>query len=96
MTELRIPVVVRIKTTGHEHFVVYRGMIDDRVYLADPIRGNLRMSFDEFAVEWNNRAILVVAKPNTQPPQSAPLLLEPYEPVQPELQAARRALVGFR
>jgi len=68
LSELKVPVVLRIKTSGHEHFVVYRGMVEDRVFLADPIHGNIRVSFDKFAEEWNNRAILVVAKPNVEPP----------------------------
>jgi predicted double-glycine peptidase len=96
LAELKVPVILRIKTSGHEHFVVYRGMVEDRVFLADPIHGNIRVSFDKFTDEWNNRAILVVAKPTAEPPKFSPLLIEPHEPVQPELQVARNSLFYFR
>lgn len=92
LTELRAPVVLRIVQGEYEHFVVFRGVLNDRVFLADPIRGNIRLSFDEFATLRKDRVVLVVAKPDTPLPQNAPLALHPHSPVQPELQAARREL----
>ena len=93
MAELRVPVIVRIEKNDYEHFVVFRGLANDRVFLADPIRGNVRVSFSEFARQWPDRAILVVAKPGADLPTDAPLLLRQHGPVQPELQTVRRALV---
>lgn len=92
LAESRIPVIVRIEKDGYDHFVVFRGMADDRVFLADPIRGNLRISVEEFATQWTDGAILVVVKPNTKPPESSPLLVDHPIPVQHEIQAARRSL----
>ena len=94
LTELRAPVVVRIKKRDYEHFVVYRGLINDRVFLADPMRGNLRLSICEFSQQWPDRAILVVAKPGMELPKDTPLSVrQPLFWVQPELQVVRRALV---
>jgi uncharacterized protein len=93
MTELKVPVIVRIKKDDFEHFVVYRGMLNDRVFLADPIRGNIRLSLCCLAEQWTDGAVLVVAKPVDKLPENAPLLLHACGPVQPELQVARRALV---
>ena len=94
MAELRVPVIVRIKSDGHEHFVVYRGMAEDRVFLADPIRGNIRLPIEEFARQWPDRVLLVVAKPGSGLHPNSPLLLQTEEmfPVRPELQVLRRQL----
>ncbi len=49
LTELKAPVIIRIEKNDHEHFVVFRGLAGDRVFLADPIRGNVRVAFNQFA-----------------------------------------------
>ena len=53
---------MRIKKDEYEHFVVYRGILNDRVFLADSIRGNIRLSICEFSRQWTDGAVLVVAK----------------------------------
>jgi predicted double-glycine peptidase len=90
LSEVRIPVVLRIEKDGYEHFVVYRGIVDDRVFLADPIRGHVRLSIHEFAQQWTDNTVLVVVKKNARPPVAPPLMMLPRSPVQHELQAARR------
>lgn len=90
LCESKIPVVLRIKLDGFEHFVVYRGIVDDRVCLADPIRGNLRLSVEEFLQQWTDGAILVVVKKGVDPPEDAPLACLPAPPAQREVEAARR------
>ena len=94
MTELKVPVIIRIKHRDQEHFVVFRGVVGDRVFLADPIRGNVRQSFESFMREWTDGVVLVVAKPDVvELPKNSPLLIQPHSPVQPELQPVRRMLV---
>jgi len=93
LTQLKAPVIVRIKKDEYEHFVVLRGLVNDRIFLADPIRGNLRLSLCEFLQQWTDWTVLVVAKPGAKLPEDSPLLVRPHSPVQPELQVARRALV---
>jgi hypothetical protein len=97
--DLKVPVIVRIVQGEFEHFVVFRGIEADRVYLADPIRGNVRMSVTKFLDRWNEGSmedgvILVVAKRGAKPQEYSPLHLQrdPCMPVRPELQAARRGL----
>jgi predicted double-glycine peptidase len=92
MVELKIPVIVRIKTEEYEHFVVYRGIVDDRVFLADPVRGNIRIPIQQFAREWTDGVVLVVVKPDTPPPEDAPLSRLPRPPAQTEMQSARSVL----
>jgi predicted double-glycine peptidase len=42
------PVIVFIEPRGYKHFAVLRGIRGDRVYLADPSRGNIRMPMYTF------------------------------------------------
>jgi uncharacterized protein len=63
LSESKVPLVVGIKPGGHKHFVVYRGTDGMWVYVADPIRGNLRMPIREFVDQWQEHAVLVIHKP---------------------------------
>ena len=62
LTKSKVPVVVGITIDEHDHFAVFRGTDGYRVYLADPIRGNIRVPIWEFKSQWQKNAILVVAK----------------------------------
>ncbi len=73
LSESRVPLVVPIKTSGHDHFVVYRGHDGEKVYIADPIRGNLRVPIATFLEEWQKNAILVLAKPGEKVRDYSPL-----------------------
>ncbi len=75
----KVPLVVGIKVNGHEHFVVYRGTDCYWVYLADPLRGNVRVYAWEFVQQWQENAILVVAKANTKVKDVNPLGPRPSE-----------------
>jgi predicted double-glycine peptidase len=46
------PVIVFIKPWGYEHFAVLRGVQGERVYLADPSLGNVRMPLYRFVDMW--------------------------------------------
>lgn len=73
LRDSRVPLVVPIRTSGHDHFVVYRGHDGEKVYLADPIRGNLRVPISTFLEEWQKNAILVLAKPGEKVRDYTPL-----------------------
>lgn len=73
LQEVKVPVVVGISPEGHDHFVVFRGTDGGWVYLADPIRGNLRMPIREFTKQWQENAILVVHKPGAKVKTESPL-----------------------
>lgn len=75
LRDSRLPLIIPIRTRGYDHFVVYRGHDLDRVYLADPIRGNIRVPIDRFLSQWQQNAILVVVKPGEELKDYAPLLI---------------------
>jgi uncharacterized protein len=79
LRESKAPLVVGIVVEGYDHFVVYRGADDYYVYLADPARGNLRMPIWEFRCIWQKNAVLVVAKPDMDPPTWSALSVRPEE-----------------
>jgi predicted double-glycine peptidase len=91
LPQLKGPVIIHLERRDYRHFAVLKGVRGDRVYLADPSRGNIRMSVDRFAKEWSG-ICLVLGKPGFGLPQIFPLALGDQEPVQNEMLAARRAL----
>jgi uncharacterized protein len=79
LSESKVPLIVGISPDGYDHFVVYRGMDCDYVYLADPIRGNIRLTHHEFVHQWQKNAALVIAKTDQDPPATSPLAVKGYE-----------------
>ena len=79
LRESKIPLVVGIVVNKFDHFVVYRGMDDEFVYLADPARGNVRTPIAEFKKQWQKNAVLVVVKPNGDLKKISPLLVSGEE-----------------
>jgi predicted double-glycine peptidase len=73
LAESKVPVIVGISPGGHDHFVVYRGTDGMWVYVADPIRGNVRMPIREFTKQWQQNAILVIHKPGQKVKTTSPL-----------------------
>ncbi len=73
LTESKVPLVVGITVRDYDHFVVYRGSDGYFVYLADPIRGNIRLPAWEFVEQWQRNAVLVVAKPGQGVREHSPL-----------------------
>lgn len=52
MRQLKGPVLIYFVRHGFNHFAVFKRIRGDRVYLADPARGNIRMSIYRFQSEW--------------------------------------------
>ena len=48
----RAPIMVPINALGYNHFVVFRGVIGNRVLVADPAWGNRTMTIDKFQRMW--------------------------------------------
>jgi predicted double-glycine peptidase len=46
------PILVPIHTKGYNHFVIFRGIIGNRVALADPAYGNRSMPIEYFKEAW--------------------------------------------
>lgn len=62
LKELAGPVIVYVSTKDYRHFAVFRGVREDRVFLADPSRGNLIMTIDEFLKEWKGETFILGKK----------------------------------
>ncbi len=73
LLESKTPLVVGITEKEFKHFVVYRGTDHFYVYLADPIRGNLRIRINEFAEQWQKNLALAVVKPDEEVRTTSPL-----------------------
>jgi predicted double-glycine peptidase len=52
LAKLTRPVIVFVKPHGYEHFAVLKGLRGDRVHLADPSLGNVRMPLYRFLDMW--------------------------------------------
>jgi predicted double-glycine peptidase len=48
----RAPLMVPVNAQGYNHFVVFRGVIGNRVLMADPAWGNRTMTIDKFQRMW--------------------------------------------
>lgn len=93
------PVIVFIEPRGYKHFAVLRGVRGDRVYLADPSRGNIRMPVYTFLDSWlqdDGKGIIFVAEPKSGlPGGTTPLTLTALSRnglSQPEVISAREML----
>jgi uncharacterized protein len=91
LKQLAAPVIVFVQPLGYKHFAVLRGIDRGRVFLADPARGNLRMSIGRFLSEWDG-IIFVLGKPGEQDISTYPLVLPRPDVIQPELLGVSRLL----
>ena len=57
---LNMPAIVPIDYAGFKHFVVFRGIRDGLVFLADPSAGNITFPVREFATLWDRNTLFVV------------------------------------
>jgi hypothetical protein len=88
---LTAPVIVHLEDNDFQHFVVYRGVVEDRVYLADPILGNIRVPIDKFKDQWTGIA-LALSKEGIEPGDDHAFAVDKSRTSRPELQAARRSI----
>ncbi len=96
LTKLGGPVIIFIEPRGYKHFAVLRGIKNDRVYLADPSRGNIRMPAYSFVDSWlqdDGTGIIFVVEPEDGVPEGAtPLTLAVKGLPQPEVMTVREML----
>jgi predicted double-glycine peptidase len=57
-------VITPIHIKGFDHFVVVRGIVGDRVVIADPGFGNMTMSVDRFKDVWKTGIVFIVHPPD--------------------------------
>ena len=93
---LGAPVIVYIEPRGYRHFAVLRGVRGDRVYLADPSRGNIRLPMYRFLDSWlqaDGTGIIFVVEPETGLSGDVmPLAVAGPGVPQPEIMSAREML----
>jgi predicted double-glycine peptidase len=79
LSNLSHPVIVFIRPNGYEHFAVFKGLRGDRVHLADPSLGNVRMPLYRFLDMWADASgrgvIFAVERASGEWPQHYPLQL---------------------
>jgi hypothetical protein len=66
LARLPRPVIVFVQPRGYRHFAVLKGVRGDRVHLADPSLGNLRMPLYRFLEMWadeQGRGIIFAVEP---------------------------------
>ena len=76
----RAPILVPINIFGYNHFVIFRGMLENRVLLADPAWGNRTMTIANFEAAWIDYISIghvgfIVQAGDAKGPQSPNLLL---------------------
>ncbi|MFC5740853.1 C39 family peptidase [Dyella tabacisoli] len=55
-----LPAIVLIDEKGYHHFVVVKGIQDDRVLLGDPARGTRSVPRERFNAVWKNGLVFVI------------------------------------
>jgi len=94
LIEMDRPILIHLEIDGYKHFAVLRGIKGDRVFLADPSRGNVRMAVYDFLEEWKVRRVLYPDKTDWKAPRTHALTIREEETWRPELEAARNVLFG--
>lgn len=65
LAQLPVPVIALVNVRGYNHFVVIKGVMEGKVYLADPAFGNSARPLNGFHQEWNG-IVLVVLHPTKE------------------------------
>lgn len=60
LTSARIPAITLINENGYNHFVVIKGVREQRVLIGDPAGGTRAMSREAFEAMWATRIVFVV------------------------------------
>ncbi|MYM31255.1 peptidase C39 [Duganella sp. CY15W] len=60
LAEARFPAIVRIVDNGYLHFVVIKGMDQQRVLIGDPAGGTRALRRDAFEAMWPDRLLFVI------------------------------------
>ena len=61
LEDMNMPVLLPIIINNYKHFVVFKRIEGDRVYLADPAKGNITMPYFQFEAFWFKNVFLVLS-----------------------------------
>jgi predicted double-glycine peptidase len=85
LRQLKAPVIVYVEPFGYHHFAVLRGFAGNRVFLADPSRGNMSVTISQFADEYGG-VVFALGKDGEENILNYPLALSrPDDYVRPNL-----------
>jgi predicted double-glycine peptidase len=79
LEKLGQPAIVPIDYAGFKHFVVVKGVRDDKVYIADPSMGNIAFSVPEFSKLWDKGTLFVIYPSKERPVVKSNLALTDEE-----------------
>ncbi|RZL86930.1 MAG: peptidase C39 [Variovorax sp.] len=60
LSEARVPAIVLISENGYHHFVVVKGLQDERVLIGDPAQGTRALPRKTFEAAWKNGLLFVI------------------------------------
>jgi len=66
------PAIALINNNGYSHFIVVKGVMNDKVFIADPAKGNTVWDIGKFSKMWSG-VLLVFEKQNGEEIKSHPL-----------------------
>ena len=87
------PCIVPMEIFGYQHFVVFRGIVQDHVFLADPYLGDVSFPVEEFRKMWQRNVAFVVTDHDIV---HSALMLKSEDLRFIDLDATRRALDNFQ
>ncbi|MFQ5657680.1 MAG: C39 family peptidase [Candidatus Methylomirabilales bacterium] len=70
LVELTQPVIVPVNIRSYKHFVVVKGIVGDRVVIADPAYGNYNLRLTRFLPVWTPRVGFVLKRENPKGPMT--------------------------
>ena len=87
------PCIVPMEIFGYQHFVVFRGIVQDHVFLADPYLGDISFPIEQFRKMWQRNVAFVVTDHDIV---HSALMIKTDDLRFIDLDATRRALDNFR
>jgi hypothetical protein len=87
------PCIVPMEIFGYQHFVVFRGIVQDHVFVADPYLGNISFPLEQFRKMWQRNVAFVVTDHELIHTE---LMLKIEDLRFIDLDTTRRALDNFR
>ena len=60
LLETRVPAIVLINENGYHHFVVVKGLHDNRVLIGDPANGTRAVPRANFVASWQGKLLFVI------------------------------------
>ena len=62
LKKLKGPILVYLEKDGYRHFTIFRGAVEDRIFLADPSLGNYRLPVYDFLTQWTGASLVLERK----------------------------------